>query len=740
MSLVTQPPRLAALPLGPEGFATSSSLVTHLSSLGNASSNPGSPPANHAPAGRFPARENDPGFPVAPASTAGSPPCSPDDTPPPRNNAAADAAADRGRRTGCNGSICAARLGTCPAPSPATAPATIPSSSFPIRLTREEHPSSRRKTFLGEDLEENPPKKTVTFKPPEEDEFHPAADNLSSRCFSVVTSYAESLETIGLDRIAKEARERLQMHAGGLSLSRFAWSFWIHQRENGCDVHIVAIPLDFLTDRVLPLFARDTVMCDFTEKTFRLWDLQNNRASPDDWWRRSMTTATPRGLSASETLWFAATDSHIADWLRAGIIRSRDDVIAALQQAGARIEGIYYTHIVFHHENQKYTLKGGKYSAKFPFDTTSGSANRTIGRDPAAREAEIARLVPEVADLGARRAEVFERFTRWKSLENPRGFSRRVAKYLPGNAEWMGEMAREFGKKHSHGIGECAPNQQGGPHHVASMPDKNGVDRSAFDRDLGTNCRLSNLLRPTVDGVKDPAGKPSAGSNHREGANRRNPSEIGSAAHAAGAPEPLLRHGWIGLGAEQYGPELGHGPTSGPISGCSAESIAPLSRPTKYQPATPWFDDYFGAENELETYEKQQSQRKRHAIEIAARIAECAARATASLCSAAANLRKLGQFLRGGPSHLDRENQRESRETPSGDFSGAGKPRPPDLRTGERKRTAFGRIAEILRELSATRAYCADALEGIAAPRPLGALGQHASPPVGNPQTVRMDP
>jgi len=176
MSLVTQPPRLASQTAALEGFATSSSLVTHLSSPGNASSTPGSPPANHARVGRFPAHENGPGFPVAPTSAAGSPSCSPDDTPPPRNNAAAYDAADQGRRTGCNGSICAARQDACLAPSPALAPATIRSSPAPIRFTREEHPSSRRRTFLGEVLEENPPKKTVTFKPAEEDEFHPAAD------------------------------------------------------------------------------------------------------------------------------------------------------------------------------------------------------------------------------------------------------------------------------------------------------------------------------------------------------------------------------------------------------------------------------------------------------------------------------------------------------------------------------------------------------------------------------------
>lgn len=124
MSLVTPLARPGAqVPLSVE-LASSSSLVTPPFEVCAAGGSPGSPPATRARVRRFPNPESSRGFPADAATAPGSRPCSQGGTPVPRNSAGVDGDADRERKTLGNDNTCAARRGSCHAPSPAASPAT----------------------------------------------------------------------------------------------------------------------------------------------------------------------------------------------------------------------------------------------------------------------------------------------------------------------------------------------------------------------------------------------------------------------------------------------------------------------------------------------------------------------------------------------------------------------------------------------------------------------------------------
>ena len=234
----------------------------------------------------------------------------------------------------------------------------------------------------------------------------------STRPFAVILSYYESLEKVGVEVIITECRRYLEVCAGGMPLDRIAWRAAIHARHHGCDAHLIACPIDLHTGLVLPLFARDRAMVQLNELLPRWWDLQRGRASPGDWWRRSMYTTPPRAMAPDAAAWFVATDVAIADGIRAGMYGSREEVVAALRDAGARVEAVFFTHIVICYDNKNYTVRGGKYSGRFDFDTFSGRAGAVPQRDHAACSEEIARLDVKISALFSRRKETFRRFGR----------------------------------------------------------------------------------------------------------------------------------------------------------------------------------------------------------------------------------------------------------------------------------------------------------------------------------------
>lgn len=526
---------------------------------------------------------------------------------------------------------------------------------------------------------------------------------LSVRCFSVVNSYAEPLEIVGMSRVIREAEDRLRLHAGGLSLTRIAWAYWVHQRPDGCDVHIIAMPLDLLSGLILPLHARDETICGLTEKTFRLWDLQHGRASPEDWWRRDLVTPAPEGLSVEETKWFVETDIYIVDWLRAGKIRNRDDVITALEEAGARFaetESKFFTHLIFTHGQQKYIIYGGKYSQKFTFNTVSGSAGRFPERNPADRAAEIARLVSEIDQLRVSRGEVYRRFDRFQNIPETRGVSPKLERHLLRDVGNLERVARETDGIHSPGVSGFPQVDGRYSGHVGESGLGDHPLASSHDRVLGGSQNHSGTAGETFHCGRNPTAGPSASDGNAAGSSGRGDQEIEGGGARKSASQPSLRPGRVDLGPGKFRPATGERPTSGPVSGSSAQSVN--SEPEH----TIWYDHYIACETELNTHEQRRTERKRLIAEIIASLAEGAARAAASLRRVAEILDGIAHGFRArtarpaagdrAPSGQDRAGHPESRL-------------PVDLPRGG-KASVGARLAARIGELCATRQKCAETL------------------------------
>jgi hypothetical protein len=287
--------------------------------------------------------------------------------------------------------------------------------------------------YMREDIAANGnlrPSAPITFGDPEELLLDVAASRPSTRPFAVIISYHETLKEVGVDVIRSESRQYLEACAGGVSLRRFPWLVSIHARTCGCDAHLIAIPFDLYTGLVLPLFCRERTMVELNELLPRRWDLQRGRASPGDWWRRKLETPPAKAMSPAAAAWFVATDAAITDGLRAGIYGSREEVIDALRDAGARVEAVFFTHIVILYANKTYTLRGGKYSGRFDFDTFGGCAGAVPRRDPAACGEEIAKLDVEISALVSVREATFRRFGRERAYTVDARLPHRIAAHL----------------------------------------------------------------------------------------------------------------------------------------------------------------------------------------------------------------------------------------------------------------------------------------------------------------------
>lgn len=337
--------------------------------------------------------------------------------------------------------------------------------------------------YIREDIAANGnlrPSAPITFGDPDELLLDVAASRPSTRPFAVIISYCETLKEVGVEVIRSEARQYLEACAGGVSLDRFPWLVSIHERTCGCDAHLIAIPLDLYTGLVLPLFCRDKTMVELNELLPRRWDLQRGRASPGDWWRRKLETPPAKAMSPAAAAWFVATDAAITDGIRAGMYGSRAEVVAALRDAGARVEAVFFTHVVICYDNKNYTVRGGKYSGRFDFDTFSGRAGAVPQRDLAACRKEIAKLDLEISALVTVRKATFRRFGRECAYTAGARLPHRIAAHLRQcPADLHSQSAKHIESNRSY-----ARNPIGVTSGLAEDTDNSGVYGPGIDRPL----------------------------------------------------------------------------------------------------------------------------------------------------------------------------------------------------------------------------------------------------------------
>lgn len=433
------------------------------------------------------------------------------------------------------------------------------------------------------------------------------------QCFYIIISYLEPLRVVGIGNVEWEAKELLAAHLGGLSLSRVVWHGWVHSRgEVGCDLHLCALPLDLLTDKILPLFCRDRTMVAISEKLLRIWDLENNRASPRDWWRLSLEIKAPTNLRPHHRQWLADTHWLIRDALRAGSITCRADVVQALRDAGAVIVSEHYHHIAIKYENTPITLRGTFYSERFPFDTVSGTAGKIPARNPADCVAEIRALREALPPLLAKRAKLFRRFGRYSRLAGSPDLPAGLAKPI--------EVLRGGGSENSSpAVGPAAGGDQNESRDARGLAtdDQGSVDVGnsvCADRRRSilfpTESRLEDhrIGGGTGDTRKDPAGQ--------SGRESRNPS----ADQCAG---DHVRGGRGDLGPAR--PGAPHPADQGPVVDLPPRAISvinsPVSKPAvDVAAANSFFDHFTIIEAELDEYEYKRTHRIRQFGESISRI------------------------------------------------------------------------------------------------------------------------
>ena len=469
--------------------------------------------------------------------------------------------------------------------------------------------------YIREDIAANGnlrPSAPITFGDPDELLLDVAASRPSTRPFAVIISYFETLKEVGVEVIRSEARQYLEACAGGMSLDRFPWLVSIHERTCGCDAHLIAIPLDLYTGLVLPLFCRDKTMVELNELLPRRWDLQRGRASPGDWWRRKLETPPAKAMSPAAAAWFVATDAAITDGIRAGMYGSRAEVVAALRDAGARVEAVFFTHVVICYDNKNYTVRGGKYSGRFDFDTFSGRAGAGPRRDPAACGEEIARLNAEISALFSRRKETFRRFSKGCTRTASARFPERIAAHLRQcRAGFYPEFegGSRFQREALNGASGMAEDPH--PHQFDIVGVDNGVDA----RSPGSWFEGSGTGELTVGPGRPGGGLPGGR------------SEATTAAEFGGHGALNVEAGWLGLGhMRRSGRRATVVPTARPGPAVSKESCFEAD-----EQDVGWATQQFlQIEKERKKHEREHTEFIRNLDEISRRIREKRERSAAA--------------------------------------------------------------------------------------------------------------
>lgn len=528
-----------------------------------------------------------------------------------------------------------------------------------------------------------------------------SAPDLSRRIFSGGFSYLEKIELVGLNRMDWEMREFCRAVSGYLPQERVLSTDTKHPRKNGSDIHTLILPIDLLTGLTLPLFPRDKTCVELIEKLQELWDLQENRASPHDYFRRRLSSPALRNVSGEVSEWFRATDACLVDWLRAGLIRSRSDLIAGLEAAGATIKRTFYTKIIIIYANNKIVLRGGKYSAKFPYDTISGCAGAPHKRNPASYDRRNEELGEKISELRARRAASFGRFRRHENLTNPRGFSSRVTKYVRTQQAADGSMFFGYADGISTGIGSDENMLRGKPPTLASDDTSPRLGVGRIPADLGRSEHPKKHIRITKD--ESCCRITNQGNGGNPAGFGSEPSRSPELAFSDTEDASILRPGRIGLGSGRS-EDTARGPKSpgivsvGPSAALTREDDDPEA-PT----CTDWIDHYLAAESERKKYEHEIKERKR----IARECLESHERVAAG---SASELRKISERLHEFISSLSARTrstcfsiERLAREKLSGDGIPLQNARRPLNAARGQQYPDRARITSLLGELAATR-------------------------------------
>jgi hypothetical protein len=143
---------------------------------------------------------------------------------------------------------------------------------------------------------------------------------------SVVLSYSENRRDLSLPKLVSHVNSCVRLLTGGLPSCRYAFVAFLHERENGFDIHILLAKRDLMTGLCLPLWSATKNEYRLMRIWRRLINLRDNLSDPEDPWRRRFLVRIPPGLTRAQREEFRLLDYEVTVAITSGEIRNRRDI------------------------------------------------------------------------------------------------------------------------------------------------------------------------------------------------------------------------------------------------------------------------------------------------------------------------------------------------------------------------------------------------------------------------------
>ena len=286
-------------------------------------------------------------------------------------------------------------------------------------------------------------------------------------------SWEEDLNKDRREKAVKCALDLVSLLAADLPLPEFTTLLVLHLRRKGFDIHFVMLKVHLRTLHQFR-FYRNTPADQALLRTWRRREnLVNSWSDPEDPEHRSLRSHPSRydGLEYRQV--HQDLDQHVVQWVRSGLVRTHDELVAMLRSAGAEI-GIIPDGLTATYEGQKLILLGGKYVDGFNYESARSDRATRRGWSRATIDGDIAKLDVKLHKYRPRRAILY------------------AAEFAGGN-EFFGGTPQEDARRLGAGFSQAAgtPDRSG----AAKLPNP-GAGTS------GESARISQEDAPDSD-VRD---------------------------------------------------------------------------------------------------------------------------------------------------------------------------------------------------------------------------------------------
>lgn len=272
-------------------------------------------------------------------------------------------------------------------------------------------------------------------------------------------SWGEDIDKVGRKAALACVMAFIRLLTAGLPISEFALLIVLHCRTKGCDVHFVLSKVHLQTGLQFR-FYRNTDYDEALKRDFRRHaNLTHGWSDPEDPENRSLKTHPSPYAKPAERHAHEEFDDRVVQWVRSGLVTSREGLIALLRCGGIPVEEIEKENgilgIKITYERRELTLLGGKYTPGSDYEAARCHRATRGERSREDLDGEIAELGEKLDRYGSRRAAEYS------------------ADFAGGNRLFDGDP--EAGLEYpAQGVsigpgtpGECADGGAGAPHEAA---------------------------------------------------------------------------------------------------------------------------------------------------------------------------------------------------------------------------------------------------------------------------------